>query len=101
MPYVLVCSACKRSEVQIRRFELIFRGYGVGVPHNTRNMRRVTAGSVDLCESCLLKLAGDLTRDFKDIDQAVMRPPRPYQKSEFRGKSPKSRKTPENAEKRP
>lgn len=96
MPLIMVCSLCGRSEADIRAFELTFRGYTPDRPHNSRNMRRVKAGSADLCERCLKKLCGDASRDFKSIDGIVTTPPRRYVRTKF---SNRLENSPESAQK--
>jgi hypothetical protein len=90
MPLIIVCGVCGRSEVEIRTFELTMRGYPPDKPRSNRFMRRVKAGTTDLCEKCLAKLSDDSFRTFKEQSEFVITPKRRYQKTKFsiRAKKP-------------
>jgi hypothetical protein len=86
MPVVVVCGVCGRSEVDLRVIELAFRGYAPGEKHTTRSMRRIAAGSTDLCEPCLMRMLGGRGRTFKEVDRLLQYPKRRNRSTPFGGK---------------
>lgn len=69
MPVVIVCGVCGRSEVPLRKFEMVWRGYLPGKKKISEFMRRRWVGSTDLCEPCLFRALGSEKVTFKDLDE--------------------------------